>query len=58
MIKADRYYKQNLEKILKFGSKDQNPRPKYKDGTPAHSLFITGVFEEYDISKEIGRAHV
>jgi thymidylate synthase len=51
MIKADKYYKENLEKILKFGSKDENPRPKYKDGVPAHSFFITGVFEEYDISK-------
>lgn len=51
MIKADFYYKKNLEQILKFGSKDENPRPRYKDGTPSHSLFITGVFEEYDISK-------
>lgn len=51
MIKADIYYKKNLEQILKFGSKDENPRPHYKDGTPSHSLFITGVFEEYDISK-------
>ena len=33
------------------GSWDENPRPKWKDGTPAHSKFITGVFEEYDISK-------
>ena len=33
------------------GSWDDNPRPKYSDGTPAHSKFITGVFEEYDISK-------
>tara|TARA_R110000868_G_scaffold266896_2_gene526178 strand:- start:578 stop:1366 length:789 start_codon:yes stop_codon:yes gene_type:complete len=33
------------------GSWDENPRPKYSDGTPAHSRFITQVFEEYDISK-------
>jgi len=51
MIKADIYYKKNLTEILKFGSKDENPRPRYKDGVSAHSLFITGVFEEYDISK-------
>jgi len=51
MIKADKYYKENLTEILKFGSKDENPRPRYKDGVSAHSLFITGVFEEYDISK-------
>jgi thymidylate synthase len=34
------------------GSWDENPRPKYEDGTPANSRFITGVFEEYDISKQ------
>jgi thymidylate synthase len=50
MIKADQYYKENLFKILNHGYKDENPRPRYKDGVPAHSLFITGVFEEYDIS--------
>jgi thymidylate synthase len=33
------------------GSWDENPRPKYSDGVTAHSKFITGVFEEYDISK-------
>lgn len=51
MNKADSYYKENLEKIINDGSFDSNPRPKYKDGTPAHSKFITQVFEEYDISK-------
>jgi thymidylate synthase len=51
MIKADWYYIQNLRKILKEGSWDENPRPKWSDGTPANSKFITGVFEEYDISK-------
>lgn len=51
MNKADSYYKENLYKILNQGYKDENPRPKYKDGTPAHTLFITQVFEEYDISK-------
>lgn len=33
------------------GSWDKNPRPKYPDGTPAYTKFITGVFEEYNISK-------
>ena len=51
MNKADKYYLQNIEKIMSEGSWDDNPRPKYSDGTPAHSKFITGVFEEYDISK-------
>jgi len=52
MIKADKYYIENLNKILNEGSWDEDPRPKWLDGTPAHSKFITQVFEEYDISKE------
>ena len=51
MIKADKYYIDNLKKILSEGSWDENPRPKWKDSTPAHTKFITGVFEEYDLSK-------
>ena len=52
MNKADKYYIQNIQKIISEGSWDENPRPKYPDGIPANSKFITGVFEEYDISKE------
>lgn len=51
MNKADQYFKENISKILTEGTKDVNPRPKYKDGTPAHSVFITQVFESYDLSK-------
>ena len=51
MNKADKYYIQNIQKIMSEGSWDENPRPKYSDGTPAHSKFITQVFEEYDILK-------
>lgn len=51
MNTADKYYIQNLSKIMSEGSWDENPRPKYSDGTPSHSRFITQVFEEYDISK-------
>ena len=51
MSKADKYYIQNLKNIIWEGSWDENPRPKYSDGTPAHSMFITQVFEEYDIAK-------
>lgn len=51
IIKADRYYLENLDKIINIGSWDENPRPKYADGTQANSKFITSVFEEYDISK-------
>jgi len=51
MNKADKYYIQNITKIMSEGSWDENPRPKYPDGEPAYSKFITGVFEEYDILK-------
>jgi len=51
MIKADLLYKANLRRIATEGCLDRDPRPRYKDSTPAHSRFITGVFEEYDISK-------
>lgn len=51
MNKADKYYLENLNLVLEDGCWDVNPRPKYKDGTPAHTKFITQVFEKYDISK-------
>ena len=51
-MKSDKYYIENLKKIMSEGSWDENPRPKYSDGTLAHSKFITQVFEEYDITKE------
>jgi len=51
MNKADKYYIQNISKIMVEGSWDENPRPKYKDGTSAFSKFITQVWEEYDVSK-------
>ena len=50
MNKADLYYKNNLKQILESGYQDENPRPKYKDGTPAHCYYITQVFEEYAIN--------
>jgi thymidylate synthase len=49
-IKADKYYKINLRKILFEGQFDENPRPKYKDGVLAFSKFVTQVWEEYDIN--------
>lgn len=51
MIKADKYYLKNLLGIKQTGCLDENPRPKWKDGTPAHTMFISQVCENYDISK-------
>jgi len=50
MIKADRYYLENLTKIDNKGCFDENPRPKYKDGVPAHTKFVTQVFEQYNLN--------
>lgn len=49
--KADEYCKEILTKILNEGCLDINPRPKWSDGTPAHSLSINGFMCQYDLSK-------
>lgn len=51
MNKADNYMKEAIDKILEYGYLDENPRPKYKDGTPAHTLSINHVTRTYDLSK-------
>ena len=51
MIKADKYYTENLKLILSDGVFDKTPRPKYADGTSAYTKYITQVFEMYDISE-------
>jgi thymidylate synthase len=52
MNKADLIFKQNILRIMREGVWDENPRPRYaSDGQPAHSIFITQVFEEYDLQK-------
>lgn len=53
MNKADKYFLDNLKRIKEEGCTDLsgNVRPKYKDGTPAHTKYITFVHEEYDLFK-------
>lgn len=51
MTSADLYLSHDIKHILEDGCKDQNPRPKYKDGTPAHTYFITHNIRQYDLSK-------
>lgn len=51
MTKADFYMAEGIEKILSDGYKDVNPRPKYSDGTPAHTISINQVVRIYDLSK-------
>lgn len=51
MTKADKYMYDAINEILDHGYLDENPRPKYKDGTPAHTLSINHVTRTYDLSK-------
>lgn len=50
MTKADWYLKKDIENILENGYLDENPRPKYKDGTPAHTYSVNHVVRTYDLS--------
>lgn len=47
---ADEYLIEDICDILEFGEKDEFPRPKYKDGTPAHTYFVTHNVRKYDLS--------
>jgi thymidylate synthase len=49
--KADRYFRECLNEIKNHGSWDNNPRPKWGDGTPAFSKFITQKTFDYRIDK-------
>jgi thymidylate synthase len=51
MTSADRYLIKDIHNILTSGYKDINPRPKYKDGTPAHTLSVNHVCRKYDLAK-------
>ena len=51
MTKADRYMFETIKRIENEGYKDINPRPKYADGTPAHTISINHTFRTYDLSK-------
>lgn len=51
--KADKIFAENLNEILTNGTTTlgQKVRPVYKDGTPAHTIFLNQVVDKYDISK-------
>ena len=51
MTKADRYLVDDIHNILENGYKDENPRPKYEDGTPAYTISVTHFMRKYDLSK-------
>lgn len=47
---ADIYMAHTIRDILVNGYKDENPRPKYADGTPAYTYSINHQFRSYDLS--------
>lgn len=51
MTKADFYLAMGIQHIKECGYKDENPRPKYKDGTPAYTYSVNHVGRQYDLSK-------
>ena len=50
MTKADKYMDHDIHHIIQDGYKDENPRPHYADGTPAHTFSVNHVLRTYDLS--------
>ena len=48
---ADQYMLSMIDDIQNNGYKDENPRPHYADGTPAHTFSVNHTFRTYDLSK-------
>ena len=48
---ADSYFKNDAIQILNNGFLDENPRPKYSDGTPAYTRSLNQMYRKYDLSK-------
>ena len=50
MRKEDLMAKELFRKILDEGCMDQNPRPHYEDGLPAHTKSINHIMQSYDLA--------
>lgn len=48
---GDQYLKSTCRNILLNGYYDENPRPHYEDGTPAHTISINQAIHKYDLNK-------
>lgn len=51
LTRADKMMIQDIIQINQYGYKDENPRPKYADGTPAHTYSVNHVMRSYDLSR-------
>lgn len=49
--KGDFYTKEIINQILEEGSWDKNPRPRWADGMPAHTISCNHISCTYDLSK-------
>lgn len=52
MTRADLLLVNDIRNILANGTKDENPRPKYEDGTLAHTYFVNHVVRTYNLQTE------
>ena len=54
MSRADELFKQNIRQILDTGvwDTDYEVRPRWSDGTPAHTIKCFGIVNRYDLSEE------
>ena len=54
MSYADQVYIENCKRILNEGiwDTDMNVRPRWEDGTPAHTVKLFGIVNRYDLGKE------
>ena len=54
MSKADYIYRENCRAILEHGvwDTDREVRPRWDDGTPAHTVKLFGVVNRYDLQEE------
>ena len=54
MSRADEIFRQNCLDILNHGvwDTDQNVRPRWEDGTPAHTVKKFGIVNRYDLREE------
>lgn len=50
---ADEKFKRIVKDIIDHGSLDENPRPVYSDGIPAHTYSINGVVQKFKLSEGV-----
>lgn len=54
MSYADKVFKETIKNILENGVSDEDMfvRPRWEDGTPAHTIAVFGVVNRYNLAKE------